>query len=235
MLYSIEERWCGYVYLPRKQKAEDKRMMLAAKIPGLTVLGETIKSIPGDFAKARYIRGALKVFGIAMTPLMAYDAAKKFEEGKPVLEALEYGLIGTDVIGATKRFVALTPKEREARSVVKQDEMTQQIAQDESLLDTDFDTPKIDTKLKLPEAKEIFEKGKKRVKDKEAQKNLERATKRSNLKQMILDKLFPDPTQQLELAGGGIVKEGGIDEGPATEAGPTPDGLPIKYNSVKKT
>ena len=73
-----------------------------------------------------------------------------------------------------------------------------------------------------------------RVKDKEAQKNLERATKRSNLKQMILDKLFPDPRQQLELAGGGIVKEGGVDEGPAPEAGPTPDGLPIKYNNVKK-
>ena len=230
----VEKKEFKNKVLELAKKAEDKRMMLAAKIPGLTVLGETIKSIPGDFAKARYIRGALKVFGIAMTPLMAYDTAKKFEEGKPILEALEYGLIGTDVIGATKRFVALTPEEKEARSVVKQDEMTQQIAQDESFLDTDFDTPKIDTELKLPEAKEIFEKGKKRVKEKEAQKNLERATKRSNLKQLIMDKLFPDPTQQLELAGGGIVKEGGVDEGPAPEAGPTPDGLPIKYNNVKK-
>ena len=40
-----------------------------------------------------------------MTPVMAYDAAyQKFEEGKPVLEALEHmDLIGTDLIGSTKR------------------------------------------------------------------------------------------------------------------------------------
>ena len=192
------------------------------------------KSIPGDVAKKSYFKAAGKAAGLAFTPIMLYDTYKALEQGKPLLESLEQGLIGTDLIGGTKRIVSLTPEERTARSVVKQDEMTQQIAQDESFLDTDFDTPRIDTELKLPEAKEIFEKGKKRVKDKEAQKNLERATKRSNLKQMILDKLFPDPRQQLELAGGGIVKEGGVDEGPAPEAGPTPDGLPIKYNNVKK-
>ena len=203
-------------------------------MPLLQDLFDMARSIPDDLMKKNYLKAGGKLLGLAFTPVIAYDTYKAYEEGKPVLEALEQGFIGTDLIGATKRLVALTPEEREARSVVKQDEMTQQIAQDESFLDTDFDTPRIDTELKLPEAKEIFEKGKKRVKNKEAQKNLERATKRSNLKQMILDKLFPDPTQQLELAGGGIVKEGGVDEGPAPEAGPTPDGLPIKYNNVKK-
>ena len=207
---------------------------LNSRVPLLQDLFDMARSIPDDLMKKNYLKAGGKLLGLAFTPVIAYDTYKAYEEGKPVLEALEQGFIGTDLIGATKRLVALTPEEREARSVVKQDEMTQQIAQDESFLDTDFDTPKIDTELKLPEAKEIFEKGKKRVKDKEAQKNLERATKRSNLKQMILDKLFPDPTQQLELAGGGIVKEGGVDEGPAPEAGPTPDGLPIKYNNVKK-
>ena len=207
---------------------------LNARIPYLQELFDLARSIPDDLNKKNYLKAGGKILGLAFTPVIAYDTYKAYEEGKPVLEALEQGFIGTDLIGATKRLVALTPEEREARSVVKQDEMTQQIAQDESFLDTDFDTPRIDTELKLPEAKEIFEKGKKRVKNKEAQKNLERATKRSNLKQMILDKLFPDPRQQLELAGGGIVKEGGVDEGPAPEAGPTPDGLPIKYNNVKK-
>ena len=207
---------------------------LNSRVPLLQDLFDMARSIPDDLMKKNYLKAGGKLLGLAFTPVIAYDTYKAYEEGKPVLEALEQGFIGTDLIGATKRLVALTPEEREARSVVKQDEMTQQIAQDESFLDTDFDTPRIDTELKLPEAKEIFEKGKKRVKDKEAQKNLERATKRSNLKQMILDKLFPDPTQQLELAGGGIVKEGGVDEGPAPEAGPTPDGLPIKYNNVKK-
>jgi len=230
----VEKKEFKNKVLELAKKAENKKMMLAAKIPGLTALGETIKSIPGDFAKARYIRGALKVFGIAMTPVMAYDAAKKFEEGKPVLEALEYGLIGTDLIGSTKRVLSLNPEEREARSVVKQDEMDEQIAKDFSGLDSDFDQPRIKTDLKLEDAKEIFEKGKERVKSKEAKKNLERATKRSNFKQMIMDKLFPDPTQQIELAGGGIAKQGGVEEGPAPEAGPTPDGLPIDYNNVKK-
>ena len=230
----VEKKEFKNKVLELAKKAENKKMMLAAKIPGLTALGETIKSIPGDFAKARYIRGALKVFGIAMTPVMAYDAAKKFEEGKPVLEALEYGLIGTDLIGSTKRVLSLNPEEREARSVVKQDEMDTQIAEDFSGLDSDFAQPRIDTELKLEDAKEIFEKGKERVKSKEAKKNLERATKRSNFKQMIMDKLFPDPTQQIELAGGGIAKQGGVEEGPAPEAGPTPDGLPIDYNNVKK-
>ena len=230
----VEKKEFKNKVLELAKKAEDKKMMLAAKIPGLTALGETIKSIPGDFAKARYIRGALKVFGIAMTPVMAYDAAKKFEEGKPVLEALEYGFIGTDLIGSTKRVLSLDPEEREARSVVKQAEMDEQIAKDFSGLDSDFAQPRIDTELKLEDAKEIFEKGKERVKSKEAKKNLERATKRSNFKQMIMDKLFPDPTQQIELAGGGIAKQGGVEEGPAPEAGPTPDGLPIDYNNVKK-
>jgi len=207
---------------------------LNSRVPLLQDLFDMARSIPDDLMKKNYLKAGGKLLGLAFTPVIAYDTYKAYEEGKPVLEALEQGFIGTDLIGATKRLVALTPEEREARSVVKQDEMTQQIAQDESFLDTDFDTPRIDTELKLPEAKEIFEKGKKRVKNKEAQKNLERATKRSNLKQMILDKLFPDPRQQLELAGGGIVKEGGVDEGPAPEAGPTPDGLPIKYNNVKK-
>jgi hypothetical protein len=230
----VEKKEFKNKVLELAKKAENKKMMLAAKIPGLTALGETIKSIPGDFAKARYIRGALKVFGIAMTPVMAYDAAKKFEEGKPVLEALEYGLIGTDLIGSTKRVLSLDPEEREARSVVKQDEMDTQIAEDFSGLDSDFAQPRIQTELKLEDAKEIFEKGKERVKSKEAKKNLERATKRSNFKQMIMDKLFPDPTQQIELAGGGIAKQAGVEEGPAPDAGPTPDGLPIDYNNVKK-
>ena len=218
-----------------KVKGVSFASQLNSRVPIVQELFDMARTIPDDLMKKNYLKAGGKLLGLAFTPVIAYDTYKAYEEGKPVLEALEQGFIGTDLLGETKRLIALTPEEREARSVVKQDEMTQQIAQDESFLDTDFDTPKIDTELKLPEAKEIFEKGKKRVKGVEAQKNLERATKRSNLKQMILDKLFPDPRQKLELAGGGIVKEGGVDEGPAPEAGPTPDGLPIKYNSVKKT
>ena len=84
---------------------------------------------------------------MAATPLVAYDTYKAFKEGKPIAEALEQGFIGTDIIGSTKDLMALSPEGREARSVVKQAEMTDQIAQDESMLDTDFETPKVKSDL----------------------------------------------------------------------------------------
>jgi hypothetical protein len=217
-----------------KVKGVSFASQLNSRVPLLQDLFDMARSIPDDLMKKNYLKAGGKILGLAFTPVIAYDTYKAYEEGKPVLEALEQGFIGTDLIGATKRLVALTPEEREARSVVKQEETDIKIGEDFSGLDSDFAQPRIKTELKLEDAKEIFEKGKKRVKDKEAKKNLERATKRSNFKQMIMDKLFPDPTQQIELAGGGIAKQGGVEEGPAPEAGPTPDGLPIDYNNVKK-
>ena len=101
------------------KKAEDKGMMVAAKIPGVTDLFNMATSIPGDLAKKRFLRAGFKTLGVAATPLVIYDTYKQFEQGKPVLEALEYGLIGTDVVGGLKRYAALSPKEKEARSVVK--------------------------------------------------------------------------------------------------------------------
>ena len=207
---------------------------LNARVPLLQDLFDMARTIPDDLMKKNYLKAGGKILGLAFTPVIAYDTYQAYEEGKPVLEALEQGFVGTDILGETKRLMALTPKEREARSVVKQAQMDEQIAKDFSALDSDFDQPRIKTELKLEDAKEIFEKGKERVKDKEAKKNLERQTKRSNFKQMIMDKLFPDPTQQIELAGGGIAKQAGVDEGPPPDAGPTPDGLPIDYNNVKK-
>jgi len=217
-----------------KVKGVSFASQLNARVPLLQDLFDMARTIPDDLMKKNYLKAGGKLLGLAFTPVIAYDTYKAYEEGKPVLEALEQGFIGTDLVGSTKRLLSLDPEEREARSVVKQDEMDTQIAEDFSGLDSDFAQPRIDTELKLPEAKEIFEKGKKRVKDKEAKKNLERATKRSNLKRVIMDTLFPDPTRELEFAGGGIAKQAGVEKGPPPEAGPTPDGLPIVYNNVKK-
>ena len=217
-----------------KVKGVSFASQLNARVPLLQDLFNMARTIPDDLMKKNYLKAGGKILGLAFTPVIAYDTYQAYEEGKPILEALEQGFIGTDLIGETKRVLSLDPEEREARSVVKQDEMDTQIAEDFSGLDSDFAQPRIQTELKLEDAKEIFEKGKERVKSKEAKKNLERATKRSNFKQMIMDKLFPDPTQQVELAGGGIAKQAGVEEGPAPDAGPTPDGLPIEYNNVKK-
>ena len=63
-----------------------------AQIPVLTELFNVAKSIPGDVAKKSYFKAAGKTLGLAFTPVMIYDTYKAFEQGKPVLEALEQGL-----------------------------------------------------------------------------------------------------------------------------------------------
>jgi hypothetical protein len=97
--------------------------MLKAQIPVLTDLFNAAKSIPSDVAKKSYFKAAGKALGLAFTPVMIYDTYKAFEQGKPILEALEQGLIGTNMIGGTKDILALKPDEKLARSVVKQDEL----------------------------------------------------------------------------------------------------------------
>jgi hypothetical protein len=218
-----------------KTKGVTFASQLNARVPLLQNLLDMAKTIPDDIMKKNYLKAGGKILGLGFAPFIVTDTYSKYEEGAPILEALEYGFFNTELSREIKKFAALTPEEREARSVVKQAERDEILAtKDFARLDSDFAQPRINTDLTLEDAKEIFEKGKERVKDKEAKRNLERATKRSNFKQMIMDKLFPDPTQQIELAGGGIAKQAGVEEGPAPEAGPTPDGLPIDYNNVKK-
>ena len=132
-----------------------------SRIPGLTDLFEMAKDIPGDLKRAKYLSAGLKTLGVAATPLVAYDTYKAFKEGKPAAEALEYGLIGTNLIGSAKDLMALSPEEREARSVVKQGEMREQITDDFSSLDTDFDTPNIKSDMSRQEAERKYENAKK--------------------------------------------------------------------------
>ena len=184
-----------------------------AKIPLVNDLLEMAGSIPNDIKRAKYLKAGFKTLGIAASPLVIYDTYKAFEQGKPVLESLEAGLIGTDLIGGTKRILALTPEEREARSVVKQD----------ALKDLNLDmpmgfgfiegpTPKTDMTLEQAQAKAAA--GTDRVKELEAQKNFNRATNRANFFSNIRDKIFRTP-QSVSFAGGGIAGlSGGIDKGP---------------------
>jgi len=203
------------------KKAEDKGMMVAAKIPGVTDLFNMATSIPGDLAKKRFLRAGFKTLGVAATPLVIYDTYKQFEQGKPVLEALEYGLIGTDVVGGLKRYAALSPKEKEARSVVKQDAL-KDLNVDMPMGFGFIEGPTPDSDLNVDEAQEIFTAGTERVKDLEAKKNLERSKKRGFGTSAMADEF---------LAGGGIAGlSGGIDEGPPPESGPNPQGLEnLKY------
>jgi hypothetical protein len=196
-----------------------------AKIPLVNDLLEMAGSIPDDIKRAKYLKAGFKTLGIAASPLVIYDTYKAFEQGKPILESLEAGLIGTDIIGGTKRILSLTPEERTARSVVKQDAL-KDLNVDMPMGFGFIEGPRPDTDMTLEEAQAKAAAGEDRVKQLEAQKNFERATKRSNFFSNIKNKAFGiGPDYQLELAGGGIAKLAGIDSGPPPESGPMPQGL----------
>ena len=211
-------------------------MKLNAKIPGVETLLKAADNIKDDIAKRKFLTAGFKTLGIAVgAPLVAYDTYKAYKQGKPVLEALEQGFIGTDIIGGTKRFLALTPEEKEARSVVKQDAL-KDLNVNMPMGFGFIEGPDPMSDLTLEEAQAQAAAGDKRVKALEAQKNFETATKRSNFFSNIKDKVFGiGPNYQLELAGGGIAGlSGGIDEGPQrTSMNPDSQGLRSLKNRVR--
>ena len=198
-----------------------KSPQFASKIPLVTDLFNMAASIPGDLKKKSYLKAGFKSLGIAAAPLVVYDTYKAFEQGKPFLEAIEQGFVGTDLIGGTKRILSLTPEERTARSVVKQD----------ALKDLNVDmpmgfgfvegpTPK--TNISLEEAKQKMDAGIQRVREEEAKKNLLRSQNRGFGTPVMADQF---------LVNGGIV---GVKSGPPPEKGPNSQGLPSLIKRVKK-
>jgi len=184
----------------------------ASLIPGLEKIGneiaQGIKNIPDDIKKKKYFTLGLKALGPLGTYIAVDDAYESFKKGKSVAEALEYGLIGTNLIGSAKDLMALSPEEREARSVVKQAEMADQIAQDESMLDTDFETPKVKSDLTDEEAKRKYQLAQERIeaenKANEAKIAKARAISMSGLKDLITGKRFAGqemPTQYMAAGG----------------------------------
>lgn len=177
-------------------------------LPGLEQIAQGIKNIPDDIAKKKYFTLGLKALGPLGTYIAVDDTYEALKAGRPVAEALEYGLIGTNLIGSAKDLMALSPEEREARSVVKQAEMVDQIAQDESMLDSDFETPKVKSDLTREEAEEKFEAAKVRRKlereSQEADIAKARAISMSGLKDLITGKRFAGqemPTQYMAAGG----------------------------------
>ena len=204
---------------------------LKSRVPVVTDLFEMAKSIPDDIKRAKYLKAGFKTLGIAAAPLVIYDTYNAYKQGKPILETLEQGLIGTDIIGGTKRFMSLTPEERDARAIVKQDALKDlNIDIPAGLGFIEGPDPTLD--LTLEEARAKAAAGDERVKQLEAQRNLDRATDRSNFFGGIKDKVLPP--QGIELAGGGIAKEAGEPSGPPPESGPTPQGLDFLLNRGRK-
>ena len=192
-----------------------------AKIPLVNDLLEMAGSIPDDIKRAKYLKAGFKTLGIAASPLVIYDTYKAFEQGKPVLESLEQGLIGTDLIGGTKRIFALTPEEREARSVVKQDAL-KDLNVDMPMGFGFIEGPTPKTNISLEEAKQKMNAGIQRVREEEAKKNLLRSQNRGFGTPVMADQF---------LVNGGIV---GVKSGPPPEKGPNSQGLPSLIKRVKK-
>ena len=187
----------------------------AASIPVITDILKMAESIPGDIAKKSYFKAAGKAAGLAFTPVMLYDTYKALEQGKPLLESLEQGLIGTNIIGGTKDILALTPEERTARSVVKQDALKDlNLEMPMGFGFIEGPTPKTD--MTLQDAQQKMEKGIQRVQSERAQKESDIAANRASFFGNIRDKVFGiGQDYQLKLAGGGIAGlSGGIDKGP---------------------
>ena len=196
-------------------QAGDKRAMFAARIPIIQDMMEVAKSIPGDVAKKSYFKAAGKAAGLAFTPVMLYDTYKALEQGKPLVEALERGFVGTNIIGGTKDILALTPEERTARSVVKQDALKDlNLEMPMGFGFIEGPTPKTD--MTLQDAQQKMEKGIQRVQSERAQKESDIAANRANFFGNIRDRVFGiGPDYQLEFANGGIAGlSGGIDKGP---------------------
>jgi len=120
------------------------------------VLQKAVKS-PAVANAIKYGGVALKGLGAALTPLVFYDTYTAYKEGKPISEALEYGLLGTNIIGGVRDEMKLTPQEREARGVQQQYEREQQ---DVSGLSSDFYVP---SDLSVDQAAKIYEQGQDRV------------------------------------------------------------------------
>ena len=205
----------------KKVDPKNTGMKLNAKIPGLTDLFEMAKTIPDDIKKAKYLKAGFKSLGIAAAPIVIYDTYKAFEQGRPILEALEAGLIGTDLIGGTKRVMSLNPEEREARSVVKQDAL-KDLNVDMPMGFGFIEGPTPKTNISLEEAKQKMNAGIQRVREEEAKKNLLRSQNRGFGTPVMADQF---------LVNGGIV---GVKSGPPPEKGPNSQGLPSLIKRVKK-
>ena len=180
-----------------KKLLKDKNFKLKANmIPGLNSLIDSISSMPDDFKAKRYWTAGLKGLGVLTVPIVAYDGYKAIREGLPPDEVVAKALLGADkLLYKGKEILQLTPEEKKARTLIQQTRMTKQIAEDFSDLDSDFETPAVDTNLNLKEAKTKLKEGEDRYADfrkgKDAQVAENRKTAFSNLKTTAEDMLNP--------------------------------------------
>jgi hypothetical protein len=135
------------------------------------ILKKAVNS-PAAQTALKYGKGALKILGPILTPLVAYDTFKSYKEGKPAFEILEEGLIGTGLARGIREAQTYTPEEREAIAQKKQYAREEQ---DYSGLSSDFNIP---SNMSTDQIDLLSVTGPKRVEEKLAAEDAARAAKR---------------------------------------------------------
>jgi hypothetical protein len=135
------------------------------------ILKKAINS-PAAQTALKYGKGALKILGPILTPLVAYDTFKSYKEGKPAFEILEEGLIGTGLARGIREAQTYTPEEREAIAQKKQYAREEE---DYSGLSSDFNIP---SNMSTDQIDLLSVTGPKRVEEKLAAEDAARAAER---------------------------------------------------------
>ena len=135
------------------------------------ILRKAVNS-PAAQTVLKYGKGALKILGPILTPLVVYDTFKSYKEGKPAFEILEEGLIGTGLARGIREAQTYTPEEREAIAQKKQYAREEQ---DYSGLSSDFNIP---SNMSTDQIDLLSVTGPKRVEEKLAAEDAARAAER---------------------------------------------------------
>ena len=178
-------------------------------VPGLEDLIKSVEAMPDDFRAKRYWTLGLKGLGILATPIIAYDGYTAIRDGLPPDEVVAKALLGADkLLYKGKEVLQLTPEEREARSVVKQERL-KELNEDQMMGFGFIEGPEVDSDLSVEEAEAKWKEGRDRYADFREKKDAARAGKRKDIWTAITD---PQEilSREISAAEGGRV---GFDEG----------------------
>ena len=166
-------------------------------IPGLETLINTVKSMPNDFKARRYWTLGLKSLGVAAVPLVAYDGYTAIREGLPADEVVARAMLGADkLLYRGKEILQLTPEEKEARKVVKQERL-KELNEDQMMGFGFILGSEIDSDLSLEEAEAKWKEGQDRWSDFRERKDAARDSERAGIAKAIKDRVYGVPLEEI--------------------------------------
>ena len=169
----------------------------ANMVPGLETLIKTVSSMPDDFRAKRYWTLGLKGLGIAAVPLVAYDGYTAIRDGLPPDEVVAKALLGADkLLYKGKEILQLTPEEREARNVVKQNKL-RELNEDQMMGFGFIEGPEVDSNLTLEEAKTKLKESQDRYANFREERDAARASERAGIAKSIKDRIYGVPLEEI--------------------------------------